>query len=339
MPNLTLEDIAKKAGVSRSTVSRVINHLPNVSDAVRARVWDVINSTGYHPNVAARSLASRRSSMIGLVLPHSVSSFFIDPYFPRLIQGIAQGCNQFDYTLGLFLTAEKEDEEKIYPRVSRSGLLDGIILQAGHHGDALIGRLMDTDLPLVYVGRPFTPGNVSYIDIDNVEGSYNAVTHLVEVGYKRIATIAGPEHSTVGIDRKQGYMNALRDHGFDFKEALMVESDFTEMGGYQAMQTLLPEKPDAVFAASDIMAIGAMRAARDAGLEIPDDVAFMGFDDLPLNTPPDPLLTTIRQPIYRFGIAAVEMLIDLIENGAKPPRRIIMGTELMVRESCGAYKV
>ena len=336
MPNLTLEDIAKKAGVSRSTVSRVINHQPNVREEVRARVWDVIHSTGYHPNVAARSLASQRSSMIGLVLPHSVSSFFTDPYFPHLIQGVAQGCNQSDYTLGLFLVANKEDEEKIYPRVSRTGLLDGVILQAGHHGDPLMGRLLDSDIPLLYVGRPFHPENVSYIDIDNVEASYNAVAHLIRLGYKRIGTIAGPEHSTVGIDRKQGYLKALRDRDLVLDERLIVEGDFTEIGGYYAMQKLMPAKPEAIFAASDIMAIGAMRAAREAGLNVPDDVAFVGFDDLPLSTAPTPLLTTIRQPIYRFGVTAVEMLIDLINNGTRPLRRIMMSTELVIRESCGA---
>ena len=336
MPNLTLEDIAKKAGVSRSTVSRVINNRPNVREDVRARVMEVISSTGYQPNVAAQSLASQRSSMIGIVLPHSISSFFTDPYFPHLIQGVAQGCNRYDYTLGLFLVATKEDEEKIYPRVTRTGFLDGAILQAGHHGDTLMGRLMDTNIPHVYVGRPFQLDDVSYVDIENVDGSYNAVSHLIRLGYKRIATIAGPEHSTVGIDRKQGYLNALRDRGLTIDEEVIVDGDFTEVGGYQAMQKLLPLKPEAVFAASDIMAVGAMRATRNAGLSIPEDIAFVGFDDLPLSTPPNPLLTTIRQPIYRFGLMAVETLIDLINNGCNPPSRIIMSTELIIRESCGA---
>lgn len=338
MANLTLEDIAKKAGVSRSTVSRVINHQPNVRDNVRARVWKVIHETGYHPNVAARSLASQRSSMIGLVLPHSISSFFTDPYFPHLIQGIAKGCNQYDQTLALFLVATKEDEEKIFPRVSRRGLLDGVILQAGHHGDPMIGRMINTSIPLVFVGRPFQSEDVSYVDIDNVDGSYNAVAHLVRLGYERIGTIAGPAHSTVGIDRRQGYLNALGERDVPVDETLIAEGDFTETGGYSAMQDLLQAKPDAVFAASDIMAIGAMRAVRDAGLAVPEDIAFVGFDDLPLSTPPNPALTTVRQPVYRFGVTAVETLIDLINNGSEPPRRIIMSTELVVRESCGAAR-
>ena len=336
MQDLTLEDIGKLAGVSRSTVSRVVNDHPNVSDDVRERVQEVIQTTGYHPNVAARTLASQRSWMIGLVLPHSVSSFFADPYFPRLAQGIAQACNQYEYTLGLFLVGSKEDEEKIYPRISRKGLLDGVLIQAGQIGDQLIDRLIDTSLPLVVVGRPFQTENVSYIDIDNTVSTYNAVSHLIRLGCKRIGTIAGLPGSTVSIDRKDGYLKALTERGRSVDEPLIVDSDFTEAGGYFAMQQILHAKPDAIFAASDLMAIGAMRAVRDAGLKIPQDIAFVGFDDIPPATQHDPQLTTVRQPIIQFGFNSVEILIDLIENGIEPARRIIMDTELIIRDSCGA---
>jgi LacI family transcriptional regulator len=336
MANITLEDIARQAGVSRSTVSRVINGHPNVSESVRSRVMDVVHRTGYFPNAAARTLASQRSMMIGLVLPHSVSSFFTDPFFPWLTQGIAQACNQHNYTLGLFLVGTKEDEEKIFPRVSRRGLLDGVIVQASHHGDPVMGWLLESNIPLVFAGRPFQPGNFSYIDIDNIDASHNAVVHLIRLGRKRIATIAGPSHSTVGVDRKAGYVKALKDRGLELDQSLIEVGDFTEQGGYYAMQNLLPQQPDAVFAASDSMAYGAMRAIREAGLQIPRDIAVIGFDDLPLANTPKPSLTTVRQPVINFGIAAVELLIDLIENGTEPPRRVIMGTELIIRESCGA---
>jgi LacI family transcriptional regulator len=338
VPDLTLEDIAKQAGVSRSTVSRVLNDHPNVREEVRQRVWEVIRSTGYHPNAAARTLASQRSWMIGLVLPRSVSSFFKDPYFPHLTQGIAQACNQYDYTLSLFLVATKEDEEKIFPRVSRRGLLDGIIVQSGQIGDQLIDRLVDSSIPLVIAGRPFHTEGVSYIDVDNVRAAYEAVTYLIGLGYKRIGTVAGPGNSTVSIDREEGYRRALIEHGLEVNEALIARGDFTEASGYYAMQQLLPARPDAIFSASDLMAIGAMRAVRDAGLSVPDDVAFVGFDDLPIATLSDCPLTTVHQPVVEFGFKAVEVLIDLIENGIYPPRRVIMGTELVVRDSCGASR-
>jgi len=338
--NLTLEDIAEQAGVSRSTVSRVINDHPNVRADVRKRVWEVIRTTGYHPNAAARTLASQRSWTIGLILPLSVSFFFTDPYYPHLTKGIAQACNQYDYTLALFLVSSKKDEEKMFSRVSRRSLLDGVIVQSGHHGDQdIIGHLVDANMPMVVAGRPFRSDNVSYVDIDNVNAAYNAVIHLIRLGYRRIGTITGPTTSTVGIDRREGYRKALLQRGQELTEALIKEGDFTEAGGYYAMQQLLTAQPDSVFAASDIMAIGAIRAARDAGLRVPEDIAIVGFDDLPIATLSDIQLTTIRQPVVSFGAKAVEILIDLIENGIHPPRHIIMDTELVIRDSCGAKRV
>lgn len=337
MSDLTLEDIARQSGVSRSTVSRVVNEDPYVSEPVRKRVLDVIRDTGYHPHAAARALASQRAWTLGLLLPHSVSFLFTDPYYPHLTKGIAQACNQHNYTLALFLVVSKEDEEKTFPRFSRKGFLDGVIVQSGHHGDqGIIGQILDSKSPMVVVGRPFRSDNVSYIDIDNVNAAYSAASHLVRLGRQRIAAITGPVSSTVGIDRRQGYVKALTERGRGVDERLIAEGDFTEAGGYYAMRTLLPHKPDAVFAASDVMAIGAMRAAREAGLRIPGDIAFVGFDDLPIATLSDVQLTTVRQPVVQFGERSVEVLLDLIENGIEPPRHVVMETELIIRDSCGA---
>lgn len=336
--NLTLEEIARISGVSRSTVSRVINQQPHVSEDVRKRVLQVIQETGYQPHLAARSLASNRSWMVGLVLPRSVSAFFTDPYFPHLTQGVAQACNQHDFTLGLFLVGTEEDEEKILPRVSRKGMLDGVLIQSGQFGDQLIARLVKLNLPVVVLGCPLHSADVSYIDVDNFSGAYSATSHLIRLGYQRIGTITGLAGSTPTVDRLEGYTKALIDRGRNPDPSLVVEGDFTEEGGYYAMQQLLSAKPDAVFAASDLMAIGAMRATREAGLKIPEEVAFVGFDDVSVAIYATPKLTTIRQPITSFGINAIETLIDLIENGINPPRRMIMHTELIIRDSCGASR-
>jgi LacI family transcriptional regulator len=276
---------------------------------------------------------------LGLLLPHSVSFFFTDPYYPQLTKGVAQACNQYGYTLALFLVDSKEDEEKIFPRVSRKGLLDGVIVQSGQHGDQkIIGHLVDAAMPVVVAGRPFRSDNVSYIDVDNVVAAYKAVEHLIDLGYKRIGTISGPVSSTAGIDRREGYLSAIADHALVPDDALIAEGDFTEAGGYTAMQSLLPAKPDAIFAASDIMAVGAMRAVQEAKLTIPDDIAFVGFDDLPLASLTNVQLTTMRQSVSLFGSKAVEVLIDLIENGMQPPRHVIMDADLVIRESCGALR-
>ncbi len=338
MSELTLEDIAKLVGVHRSTVSRVINGSASVSPDVRQRVLETIRETGYHPNAAARSLASQRSSMIGLVLAHSVSSFFTDPYFPHLTQGIAFGCNKHDLTLSLFLLDTREEEEKITPRLSRSGMLDGLLIQSGQPDDVLIQRMLRSNVPTVILGRPNEPDGVNYIDVDNQKAAASATSHLIRLGYRRIATITGNKGSTVTADRLIGYKKALTDAGLPVDASLIAEGSFTEASGYSAMQRLFPARPDAVFAASDIMASGAMRAVQEAGLGIPDDIAFIGFDDVPLAALTKIQLTTIRQPILKFGITAVEFLIDLIEKGTTPARSIILDTELIIRDSCGAIK-
>jgi len=338
MAELTLEDIAKQVGVSRSTVSRVVNESPNVSPEVRKRVLKAIQATGYLPNAAARSLASQRSRMIGLVLPRSVSSFFTDPFFPQLTQGVAYSCNNNDLTLSLFLVGNIEDEEKIYPRISRRGLLDGVLVQAGQPEDMLIDRLAKSNLPTVIIGRPFQLEGVNYIDVDNIQAAISATRHLINLGYKRIATITGSKGSAVTIDRLEGYKKALQNAGREVQESLIAEGDFSEGSGYRAMKILLEQKPDAVFAASDSMATGAMRAVLENGLKIPDEVAFVGFDDLPLAVLSDVKLTTVHQPITNLGVKAVELLMDVIANGSEPARRIILDTKLIIRDSCGANR-
>lgn len=329
---LNLVEIARRAGVSRSTVSRVVNEHPNVRPEVRERVKQIIAETGYHPNAAARSLASQRAYMIGLVIPRTVHTVFTDTYFPRLTQGVAQACNEHDYTLTLFI---EHDEAKLFPRISRGGLIDGLVVQASTVDDQLIPKLLAARIPLVVAGRPDQVEGVSYVDVDNVMGAYQATAHLARLGHRRIATISGPLNTNAGADRLQGYSKALEAHGLALEAALQAESDFTEMGGYQAARGLLAERPTALFAASDVMARGALRAMQEAGLSAPADVAVAGYDDLPPATMGSPLLTTVRQPIRRLGMRAVEMLLDMLANGVEPARRVVFEAELVVRESCG----
>lgn len=332
---LTIRQIAKLAAVSRSTVSRVLNDHHNVSPETRERVLQIVAETGFYPDPVARSLSSRRAGIIGLVIPLAVQSLFEDPFFPRLMQGISQGCNIQDYILSLFLLHTPEEEAKLYPRISRRQFLDGVIVTATRNGDPLIPQLLTNRVPFVLHGRHEDP-QVSFVDVDNVAGAYTAVTHLVRLGRRRIALITGPSGSLAAEDRKRGYLNALLERWVPVNEGLIVHGDFTATSSYQAMQRLLPYEPDAVFVASDSMALGAMRALREAGKRVPDEVALVGFDDLPQAATSDPPLTTIRQPIQRTGLLAVEMLIDILENGADPPRRVILPTELVIRASCGS---
>lgn len=335
MNDLKLEDIAKLAGVSRSTVSRVVNASPNVGAATRKRVEKIIQSTGYHPNAAARSLASQRTNMIGLVIPRTTSAFFTDPYFPHLTQGVAFACNNHHMTLSLFLVGNQEDENEITPRLLRRGMLDGILLQSGNSEDMLFRRLISSQVPLLVLGRPFEEKSVNYIDVDNVSAAKRATSHLIKLGYQRIGMITGAIYSTTSVDRQAGFKQAIAESGREIDPSLIAEGDFSENSGYLAMKKLLPLRPDAIFAQSDVMAIGAMRAVQEAGLAIPGDVAFVGFDDLPIASTLPLKLTTVHQPITHFGIKAVDLLIDIIEKGSKPAKRTILDAELIIRDTCG----
>lgn len=339
MKRLTLEEIANLAGVSRATVSRVVNDHPNVSDRVRHRVQQVILQTGYEPNHAARSLASNRSNMIGLFIPVvGQSDLFADPYYGRLIRGISHECNNLNYILSLFLFDNRDAEHTMFARIVNTGFVDGFIITASTLDNPYTEMLNQRQIPYVMVGRAADGERVSTVDADNVGGAYMAVAHLIRNGYKRIAIIA-PELSTaVGLDRLAGYKKALQERQIAIDETLIVQGDFTFDGGVNAMRQLLPYQPDAVFGGTDLMALGAMQSIQEAGLRIPEDIAVVGFDDFPNATTANPPLTTIRQPIEQSGSIAVRTLIDNIKTNDVKPRRTLLPVELIVRKSCGALR-
>jgi LacI family transcriptional regulator len=331
----TLEQIAKQAGVSRSTVSRVMNNHPNVDHGTRDLVLSVAERLNYHPNLAARSLAAGRTHILGLVIPMGVSALFTDPYFPLLIQGISSACNAHDHSVMLWL-AEPEYERNTIRQVLQGGLIDGVILASALMDDPMLEALLKRGLPFVMVGRHPVEDTVNYVDVDNRNGAREMVTYLLRLGYERVATISGPKNMIAGADRLQGYLTAMRERRGIPDPNLIVESDFTEAGGYMAMQRLLPFAPEAVFIASDAMAVGALRALRDAGKRVPEDVAIASFDDMPFAANTDPPLTTVRQPMQRLGAITAETLIDLVSYPDKSPRRVVLSTELIIRGSCGS---
>jgi LacI family transcriptional regulator len=330
---LTLEDVARYAGVSRSTVSRVINGEANVNEETRNRVKAVIQKINFQPNLAARGLAAGHTNVLGLVIPMGVSAIFSDPFFPLLIQGVSSSCNALDYSVMLWL-AEPEFERRTIRQILYNGLVDGVIVSSMMADDPIVGSLAESKLPFVLIGRHPTNDKVSYVDVENRSGARDAILYFIRQGRRRIATITGLQNMIVGMDRYEGYVDALRERGVQYIPELVVEGDFTDGGGYFAMQRLLAHRPDAVLAASDVMAIGAMRAIQEAGLRIPEDIAVIGFDDIPLATRSTPPLTTVRQPIQRMGAVAAETLIDMIAHPEDQPRRVILASELVIRSSC-----
>jgi LacI family transcriptional regulator len=336
MARLTLEEIGRRAGVSRSTVSRVVNGHPDVSPDVQQRVMDVIRATGYRPNQAARSLVSNRSGLIGLVIPSDVHSVFADPYFGRLIQGMTGRANKTDQTLSLFLFEDEREEMEMYPRVIVNALVDGVIVTATRMGNPLVERMVEDGTSFVMVGRPDTDG-ISYVDVDNRDGAARVTAHLIEHGRTRLATVAAPSNTTTGVDRRSGFLDAVSAAGLDVAPGGVVEGDYTDQGGYDAMVRLLEGRPDAVFCASDTMAVGALRALADAGVSCPGDVAVAGFDGLLGAHETDPSLTTVTQPVGDTGAAAVDLLLDVLEADDGAVRQRILPTELTIRQSCGCH--
>lgn len=337
---LTLEQIAKLAGVSRSTVSRVVNDDPNVSDEVRQRVWKVIRETGYQPHAAARSLVTRRTQIIGVIIPESVTTLFTDPFFSLLLAGITAACNENRYHLMLSLFNSPEGSDAIYQRVLRSAYLDGVIVASATSDDPLIPRLLRDGIPFVLVGRHLDR-RVTYVDVDNLGGARMATEHLIRLGHKRIATVTGPLGMLSAQDRLAGYKQALEAHGLPVDTSLIAEGDYREGGGMAAARRLLPASPTAIFAASDVMAVGVLKALRQEGVDVPRDVALVSFDDLPVATAVQPALTTVRQPIDYLGRTAVQLLLDLINRPpdvTSVPQRLVLPTELVVRGSCGARR-
>ncbi len=329
---MNLEDIAKLSGVSRSTVSRVINDDPNVRESTRQRVQDVISRMDFQPNLAARTLATGQAKVIGLVIPMGVSTMFTDPYFPMLIKGISAACNAQDYSVMLWL-AEPEYERRTINQILHNGMIDGVVVASVLMDDPIVEALIHSNMPFVLIGRHPTNSQVNYVDVDNRTSSRQLVEHLINMGHRRIGTITGAQNMIAGSDRLLGYMDALTQGGIPLDLELIASGNFTEEGGYAAMKRILPHRPQAIFAASDTMALGALRALEEAGLRVPTDIALAGFDDMPFSAHLRSPLTTVRQPVLETGMRAAEALFDLLENPAQGPTHLLMPTELVVRES------
>ena len=339
----TLEQVAALAGVSRATVSRVVNGSPKVSPVVRAQVERAVAKLGYVPNRAARSLVTRRADSVALVVSEPHARFFSEPFFAGMVRGVSAVLTETGVQL-LLLIAQDVPGSPDPPgrgRLERyvvGGHVDGVLLASLHGDDPLPGTLERAGVPAVLVGRPAggvgaTPA--SYVDADNRGGARAAVEHLIRRGRRRIATITGSLDMGVGLDRLAGYRDGLATAGLAGAGELVEPGDFTEEGGAAAMARLLarPGDPvDAVFAASDLMAAGALRALRAAGRRVPEDVAVVGFEDSAVARYAQPPLTTVRQPIEEMGRQATRLLLAQIA-GEAGGMHLILDTDLVVRSS------
>ncbi len=326
----TIEEVAAAAGVSRSTVSRVVNGSTAVSPRALESVRRAIEELNYVPNRAARSLARRQTLAIALVVPEDTTRFFGDPFLASVVSGINARVSRSEYVLNLFIASDDAGDKTT--SYVRGGSIDGAIIVSHHTSDTFIDRIAAA-VPVVYGGRPVREReNAYYVDVDNIQGGRDATAYLIERGYRRIGTITGPLTMPAGVDRLQGFREALAAAGLD--EDSVEDGDFTADGAADAMRRILErgEHPDAIFVASDLMARGALSVLTAAGLRVPEDVAIMGFDDSPVATSVIPQLTTMRQPSHEQGERMASVLLELLA-GAEPQRVTILQTELIVRDS------
>jgi DNA-binding LacI/PurR family transcriptional regulator len=326
----TLSEVAQLAGVSIAAASRVINRSGHASRATTEAVERAVRELDYVPNPSARALATQRSGAVVLAVSHHDPELFADPFYAQIIVGVSAALERTDLMLMLAL-ADSEHGRTRLERILRSRRADGVMLMALHGDDPLHRLAGKLDLPVVYGGRPFDSEPAWYVDADNRGGARIAAEHLVGLGRRRIAMITGQLDTDVGVARLRGFHEALAVAGLD--ASLVRQSDFTETGGAEAMALLLDAHPDldAVFAASDNMAAGALRTLKAAGRRVPEDIAVAGFDDHPVARHTHPTLTTVQQPIRQLGREMAKMLIALIDG--EQPSPLILPTRLIVRES------
>ncbi len=329
--SITIVDVAREAGVSYSTVSRVFSGFEFVNGDTREKVIEAANRLGYVVNLQARSLAGGRSNIIGLLAPGIDNG-----YISEIVSGIDQELARSNYDLMLYTTHRYAGKEAFYVKSIANGLVDGLILIVPLITANYIQALPSQDFPYVLIDQTDSMPHSSSVDATNWQGAYDATNYLISIGHRRIGFITGQLQLSSSTERLDGYRAALQHHHIAYDESLVALGDYQTKGGYAAGQQLinLPQRPTAIFASNDLSAIGAIEAARERGLRIPNDISFVGFDDIPQASLAYPKLTTVRQPLVQIGQVAVRLLLEKIDDPEKEARRVTLSTELIIRDSC-----
>ncbi|HMD12280.1 MAG TPA: LacI family DNA-binding transcriptional regulator [Marmoricola sp.] len=333
----TLEEVAARAGVSRATASRVLRGASNVSDSAREAVHAAAREISYTPNQAARSLVTGRSDSVAFLVDETEERMFSDPFFLGMLRSAQVAVAGAGLQLVFTMTSRREDHER-FLSYAAGGHVDGVLLMSLHGEDRLPQTLEKLGVPTVLSGRPLSGSrSLYYVDADNVDGARIATRHLIGSGRRVVATVTGPQDMCAGQDRLLGYRRALEETGTAYDEQLVVEGEFTANGGNAAMAQLLDRRPDVdgVFAASDLAAIGAIRAIEQSGRLVgrgPGEVSVIGFDDIRDAAGHRPPLTTVRQPIAEMGTTMTVRLLERL-SGDAPPRVTVLPVELVLRET------
>lgn len=331
---VTIKDVAKAVGVAHSTVSRALNGDPRISQETRERVLRAARELNYQPNLSARGLVRRKVLSIGLVVP-DVS----EPFYGRIVEGVDRVTYAAGFNLVLYLTHADRRREIAALEQIRQGRVDGLILMIRKAKSQAVIELKQQGVPLVLLLQEIRGSGIDSVRVDNVEGAVLAVQHLLAGGHRRIAFIAGPSLAPDSQERHKGYKLALERAGIAYDARLVVRGDFSFASGARAAEKLLnlpaEERPTAIFAANDHMAMGAIKHLSERGVHVPQDVAVVGFDDIAPAAYFRPALTTVRQPVEESARQAAELLIGRLQGSVRETREILLKTELVVRESCG----
>ncbi len=334
-------EVAREAGVSRTTVSLVLNDSPRsgIPIETRTRVLEAAATLNYYPNVAGRRLASGRTFTIAFVMHQSPERAAADLFLPEVLRGLNTFLSGRGYHM-LFSPSDPDQRQSGYAYLIYEGYVDGIVLSGPQLEEQEAVNLDAQNLPVVITGR--LPGHdIAYVDADNYQGAQLATSHLISLGHRRIGLVTNAPLSYISSrERYRGYQDSLMAAELFYDPALVQEGYFTSDSGYAAMNALLDlaKKPTAVFVASDVVAFGAMQAIKDRGLEIPADMALVGFDDVSIAKYVEPPLTTVQLPAYDLGWKAGEMALQLVDQEEPVTRSQLLATELVIRESCGAIR-
>ncbi|MCY0902330.1 MAG: LacI family DNA-binding transcriptional regulator [Firmicutes bacterium] len=334
-----IKDVALRAGVSPSTVSRVLAKNPRISKETSDRVREVMRDLNYHPNAVARSLVKQSSQTLGILIPNTIEQFLQNPFFPEVLRGIAQSAQTAGYDIFLSTALHGLDDGQRLAQMARSKRVDGVILLTARVHDPLLDIALDNGIPTVVIGRPDAEGTVSWVNNDNKKAAYDVTAHLLDLGHRRIGFIGGAQDLIVTLDRLAGYSQALEERGIVVDPYLLYSGEFHEEAGCQGMVRLLAlaDRPSAVVASDDVLAFGAMRAAGELGYRIPEDMAVTGFNDIPLAKLANPPLTSMNVNVFELGQTAARLLLEQLARPQLEVRGITVEHELVVRRSCGAW--